>query len=458
VSFRSILQNRLFLSLSSLTTIICLLYPPIFTYDSAHYLSYQDILSGEKNLEQWDPIRGIVFPLILKLDMAIFGENNNAFLIPLIAALILLFALACYFVIFELNIEDKRYQNLVVALVFVLIVLDPLILGYFHVVLTEYLAATCLALSCLVALKLYLHSNSLEKPDRRFAGYAVYYVLAVPLAYSLKQPYVGAALYPLILITILIIARSPKLKTILTFSMINGIVLVALGLSIAAWNAVLPDAGMAGRADRQVNSFIRKSYLDNLKILQQGGVLSLCKVFAAKYCALSNLCSYDQKKNIISAQFSLSRTCENGIIGYYIFTPERVNLFPVLDKLKPYIKPFAAVSKPPGYLNRLLEALSIKSTLLFSLLYLLLPFIFVMIAIIKLWRYRTSSPYTLLFLCSGSALLNAVVHSIIYFPIDRYLFMGYPLLLVTLIILVSLFARWIRTSWIKRSSIIVQEK
>jgi hypothetical protein len=58
----------------------------------------------------------------------------------------------------------------------------------------------------------------------------------------------------------------------------------------------------------------------------------------------------------------------------------------------------------------------------------------------KLPFLRKSDSLFFLILCSGTALLNAIGHSFINFPIDRYFFWGYPLLLICwLILLVELF-------------------
>ena len=44
----------------------------LILWDSAHYLSYLSILKGNLKWSTWDPVRGIIFPAILRFTNIIF--------------------------------------------------------------------------------------------------------------------------------------------------------------------------------------------------------------------------------------------------------------------------------------------------------------------------------------------------------------------------------------------------
>jgi hypothetical protein len=54
-------------------------YLILFTFDSVLYLKLSLIIGGDLPWANWDPIRGIIFPLLLRISTFMLGMNNNSF-------------------------------------------------------------------------------------------------------------------------------------------------------------------------------------------------------------------------------------------------------------------------------------------------------------------------------------------------------------------------------------------
>lgn len=164
--------------------VIDLVYPTTITWDSVHYLWLADIIK-EGNWADWNPIRYLLFPLILYLFQELFGMNQNALLIPMIFSHLFLFSFS-YFLLKELfQAQSSKILSFAQVIVLVFICLDATIVGYFHSLLTEYLAATIVVLSTFAALRLYT-SNLFSK---QFFWWTLYFLVMVPFAWHLKQPF-----------------------------------------------------------------------------------------------------------------------------------------------------------------------------------------------------------------------------------------------------------------------------
>src|SRR4030042_278743 len=151
-------RDKVFLVLCLIIIVIDLLYPVTFIFDSGQYFSYFKILSGELSGESWDPVRGAIFPIYLKIITDLFGNTINSLIIPVVFFHLLLFFIASYFVISSFDDSyslSKRTIWILLILVFAFIIVDPLIIGFYHAVLTEYIASTIALLSCLISYFLY---------------------------------------------------------------------------------------------------------------------------------------------------------------------------------------------------------------------------------------------------------------------------------------------------------------
>lgn len=438
MKIQNFIRNKVFLVLCLILILVDLLYPVTFTYDSGQYFSYFNILSGKLSWENWDPVRGPIFPVYLKTITDLLGNSLNSLLIPAVLFHLLLFTIASYLVLSAINNSyslSNRAQRILLILVFALIVIDPLIIGFFHAALTEYIASTIAMVSCVISYFLY---NVADQKGKFFPFYFIIFSILIILAWHLKQPYFGAALFPLLLVSIIIIIKQKK-KTV-SFHIILGniLVIIMLIVSVFIWDLILPNTGLASNPGRNTSAFIDRIYVQNLDSIKSSPIVFL-KNFIKNYLALSNLFYYDQENYQIDKTFSITRASENRTIGYRIYVYGETNMaIPTVypESYMEYIKYYSTNYYPPKYLNQILQLTTIKSTVLFSSLYLILPFILLPITILLVLSKNENNWMLIVFLCSGSAFLNAIEHALLNNPIDRYLFWGYPLLLISLLIIV----------------------
>lgn len=435
---KEILRDKLFLFFCFVFVVITLSYPPTFTFDSGHYMFLADIINTH-NWPEWDPIRGIVFPLFLSLSTNIFGRNQNALLIPMAIAQVVLFLFSTFFILHDTRMTKPFQRRIVITVVFLFIMLDPLVLGYYHTVLTEFFAATIAVTSCYFAYRLYQTTETLPVMSKYiFLPYA-YFLLMVPLAWHLKQPYVGTALFPFLLSSFLILIRKFNGRVFHYVIFANTLVFVSLVVSVFSWSFFLHASGMPEKPTREITGFINDAY-DSRAGVELKSPASAIKYVVKNYLALSNIFFYDQQNdsivenNIVVADVSFVRSGESGVIAYRAYNfygQSNANIFPMSDLL-PYVDMFHADYRPPLWLNRIEKAQIVKSNFVFSVSYLFIPLVFVY-SVLVLMKNKND---VFVFICSGAALMNIISHSFfVVWPIDRYAFWGYPLNMIVFTVL-----------------------
>ncbi|MBI5839231.1 MAG: hypothetical protein HZB19_03940 [Chloroflexi bacterium] len=438
---KEILRDKLFLFFCLVFIVIALSYPLTFTFDSGHYMFLADVINNH-NWPEWDPIRGIVFPLFLSLFTNILGRNQNALLIPMTFAQVILFLFATFFVLHDTKITKPFQRKIIIMVVFLFIMLDPLIMGYYHTVLTEFFAATIGILSCYFAYRLYQISETLPTISKHTIFPYVYFLLVIPFAWHLKQPYVGTALFPFLLSSLLILIRRFNRRVLQYVIFANILVLVSLGISITSWSAFLRSAGMPEKPTRELTGFINAAYDTKAGMVLESPT-STIKYVVKNYLALSNIFFYDQKNdsivenNVVVADVSFTRSGESGVIAYraYNFYGQLdANIFPMPDLLKSHVDVFYANYLPALWFNETQKVQIVKSNFMFSVLYLFTPLMFVYSALTLIKNNTMGNIFV--FICSGSALMNIVAHSLfVIWPLDRYVFWGYPLNIIAFIVL-----------------------
>lgn len=412
----------------TLLAIIDLAYGVMITYDSAHFLWLANLIKLGQ-WDSWDLIRNIGYPLQIFLSQAIFGYNQNGILIPMIIFHILLFVLSCKFVYEVIRTEDAKIRFLIALFIFFIIALNPTILGFYHVVLTEYVVATMAMFSCLVAIKLY------QAPlfSKRFYLLFAFFLAMVPIAWHLKQPYVGAAYFPFFVVCGLIIFRKFTKKTII-FGALANIVLLALVLgSSTAWNYFLVSKGNPMKEERQFSSWLNRE-LNSQKTEIQDNKTSFVNELVIEYLVSSNYFYLDKTNLVIVKEPSVTRASQNGLIAQRIFNPGLANILgtaPYTD----YALYLETNFNPPIWLNRLFQFNIEISNFLFTISYLILPLLVVLLLI--RWFKTKGLMAAALLTATASSLLNVLIHLFAGAnAIDRYLFLGYPLNLIVITILI----------------------
>lgn len=400
---------------------IDLSYPLVFTYDSGHYLWLSELI--EKNeFANWDIIRNLIFPLHLFLSKQIFTDSNIGLKIPMI-----IYHLGLYFSLYflvKMAAEIKKgWKQVVLALVIgVFIVLDPTITGYYHAVLTEYMAATLAAAACLLAFTLY---KSAWYSDSFWIANILLVLISI-VGWHIKQPYLGIGLYPFFIGYVLKLLKNSKFKAWLVA---GGVTIVMIGLlfsSTIAWEEFLARRGNPLDVNRQFSTWL-VSYLSNQSEEATTGDNDILKHTIKKYLTSSNFFYFNRAELSMINAPSLIRAAQNGQIAHNIYSVGKSNMV-ASDYFREVLQPYNEVSHPPEALNNLMLSRIKSSNFLFTIGYLTLPFL--MIIYLIWWIRKKDSLSAAGFILAGTAGLNAFVHTISGAgPLDRYFFCGYPLVM-----------------------------
>ena len=425
-----ILDNAIWLFIV-IIIIIDLVYPITITWDSAHYLWLADVIK-QANWENWDPVRYVIFPLFLFVSQKFLGFNQNGLLIPMIISHLLLFVTG-YFIIVELFHLTKKFQRwIILLLIFFFVALDATVVGYYHLVLTEYVAATIAVFSCYAAYRLY--KSSLK--SKSFFMWTIYFLLMVPLAWHLKQPYIGAAYFPFIVSFFLIIIREFSWKTLAYTLTLNLIIIAIVYFSTLTWNSFLISQENPMNSDRLVSTKLDDRLTMKVETIERSPII-FGKDLIKRYIASTNFFRYDHSNRNLIYEPCLICGFQNKVIGQrmYYSDASMTNIF-YSRMFDPYTYIYESEYNPPVWLNNIYQTTAKFSNFLYTITNLLLP-IFV-IVIFLLWTKRKNSINVMLLILAGTSFLNSLSHLIVLgSTLDRYLFMGYPLNLLILVILVS---------------------
>lgn len=209
-------ESRLFyliilLLLSCVLVFVYFSFSTIVTPDSIDYYNYLKILQGDIPLGSWDPVRGPSMPLVIYATVSLLGNTSLGFLVGTFIFFIIT-VVAGSFIIYEVfKYKDNRRVAIIAAILFIIFfVFNPLIIGYYHVMLTEFIAATVAVLSCLLSIKWI--DTEINKNALKFVFYSLTFIFLSVFMWFVKQPYVITTLIPLIIATFLSINKIRNLK------------------------------------------------------------------------------------------------------------------------------------------------------------------------------------------------------------------------------------------------------
>lgn len=265
------INKILIVAIIILLSIIFCTYSPIVTYDSSHYLWLTSLLTPADTVQNWDLARGVVYPGIIRVSTAILGQNANGMVLTMFLFYVAMIS-SVYLILKNVNKEIKIFDGkiktwILAILVLILIVINPIIFGYYHVVLTECIAVTFAVLGCLVSWK-WMNIEFNENKTKAII-YTLFLAFMTAISWHLKQPYVSTILFPTLIATIISIIQNFKLKNILFRVGTVIICLVSLMSSIFIWNKILSICKVTIKEERTSQSFITGGIFSGLSQLYE---------------------------------------------------------------------------------------------------------------------------------------------------------------------------------------------
>lgn len=398
--------NYLLIFIIIFLTIIFYNFNPTITFDTGHYFEYTEILHGKESIKNWDAVRGPVFPLIIFIKQKVFGYSTNAMLNLLFLFYILFFlGLIKLFITLNLN----KYISIIFSL---LIILNPVIFGYFHTFLTEPLIMGLIPWFILISNK---KINKLIKKIL-FTLFSVY-------AFFLKQPY-------LILLIILFITnivfykiKKNKVNLIENFFILISLIIFVLLLN-QIWLNFLKKNKNITLGKRDINTLVYSISNDLFKDYKKNPR----KIFQNILSGINLTESYFDKNNILisTPKISIPFSNENSTIGLRYL--KDCNIIGGPSQI-PYSNIMTIYYLCNPYKNFLLNNFFNNNTYISSSL-IIYPFSFIINFFIFFYLIFKLKKLILIQISSIS-LFYSVLISLIS-PLDRYTLIVFPLNLIIL--------------------------
>ncbi len=112
---------------------------PNYTYDSYWYIDYLDYFIGERQLLEWNPVRGFVLPFIIYLGHLIKpGYWGLEIVLSVVYCVFCLYVFAIYRLVKKYYLSKPNVFEIIVL--DIVILLSPIVWGYAHTLLTEGIA------------------------------------------------------------------------------------------------------------------------------------------------------------------------------------------------------------------------------------------------------------------------------------------------------------------------------
>ena len=231
-------------------------------------MSYVNILRGESSWATWDIVRGPVFPLLIYISNIVFAKSSIG---------LLMFSFLWYvLMLFVLFLSLKRIlgfrsveKKVLISAIVLFTIINPIIFGYYHALLTEYIAITLAVVGCYISFK-YLKTDFFEN-RKRFVYYSFLLTFLIIFSWFLKQPYFSVIFFPFLIANILAIVDDRSIKNFIVraASLISSMLL--LFLSLILWNYFLSFKGINLETNRNVTNGLGSRLVlttDSFKIVE----------------------------------------------------------------------------------------------------------------------------------------------------------------------------------------------
>lgn len=243
-------------------TLFYFIYSVSILWDSAHYMTYVSILEGNSGWSTWDVVRGPTFPIIIFLSNILFGKTVQGLLI--LTYLFYLVMLVIIYIMLNKVLEKNKYKNFIILITVLLIIANPIIYGYYHALLTEFVAMTISILACYLSWK---YIEEIDKYNKIYTKllYILLFCFLIVFSWFLKQPYVSITLFPLIIAMMISIFSNLSLKNVLMKIIIIISFFSSLLIGIKAWNNFLSSKNIDTNVDRNPTVSVGEGFINSIK-------------------------------------------------------------------------------------------------------------------------------------------------------------------------------------------------
>lgn len=250
------LDTIFFLVSLVLLSIFYFVIPLFFMPDSSGYYNYLSIFNGEVPISAWNTVRGPTFPTLIYIATKIGGKNFLSILT--MSYLFYTSFLVVFWLVLRkmlITLKASRFLKIIVLSSFyVFIMFNPILFGYFHAFLTEFVAIFFGLISSILTWKWL--TISFYKNKKLYIFYNIIFGFLFVFMWFLKQPYISIILFPLCCAGIISIAQDFQLKNILQRMLTLVSCLIILLLAIIVWDQFLVRKGVNVASSDRNQSFV----------------------------------------------------------------------------------------------------------------------------------------------------------------------------------------------------------
>ena len=222
-----------------IVTIIYCSYNITLGYDSSQYIWLAEMFTPNLDFMNWEPVRSFVFPLGIYILNTIFGKNQLALLIGTYI-FYLIMIISVYFMYKNTIQKEEKSKILKVSLIilfFLLVAFNPIIFGFYHVILTEFASITIAILMCYLAWN-WIHFD-FKTNKVKYIIYTIVFAFLTVCSWHLKQTYILTSMVPLCTAIILSLIKKFKKENIIQRFVVLFVCIISLIISIIGWNYIL---------------------------------------------------------------------------------------------------------------------------------------------------------------------------------------------------------------------------
>lgn len=239
------------------------------TWDSSVYLGMSLVLGSSVVSGVWHPLRGLSFPLLLRLFEPL-GYQNKYLLLLLMYIFFLILLKYLYKIAKDLDIFKKFDEKVIYLLGIVLFILfNPYIFLYYHTLLTEFVIMTLGMVLVYLLFKYY--DIDIKKSLKKGIISCLIISLIIVFLYHTKQSFLGLLLLELFLGVVISLFKHLDLKNIgyrvgtLVFC---GLLLV---FSIVVWDNAAADLGVEDTIEVAEISRVSRRLIEGINELKPIG-------------------------------------------------------------------------------------------------------------------------------------------------------------------------------------------
>lgn len=273
-------------------------YSVTILWDSAHYMNYVNILERIVPFNNWDVVRGPVFPFIIFFGNIIFGKTSQGLLLNTffyyLVMLLFVYKILNY-TIDNLKFSQKK-KKVITFIIMLTIIINPIIFGFYHSLLTEFVAVTLSVISCYLAVIWY--DTSYNDNKKKYIIITIAFIFLTIFSWFLKQPYVSCGFFPLLVSYIITLFNKNNFKSFVIRTTPIVLCVICLVLSIKVWNIVLEKMGNDPTTSRNPSVSLGNTLISALGFTEIATGENIKKV---EYIEESKL-SKEEKQDVLQLQ------------------------------------------------------------------------------------------------------------------------------------------------------------